>query len=83
MIGQNVLTYEEDGTRSRKPRNVTEKGATWKLQTLKERRRKINGRVIRKYSTIKDLLFSSRNAVIVEEGLQSWAKYLEQNREIQ
>ena len=83
MIGQNVLTYEEDGTRSRKPRNVTEKGATWKLQTLKERRRKINGRVIRKYSTIKDLLFSSRNAVIVEEELQSWAKYLEQNREIQ
>ena len=37
------------------------------MQTLKERRRKINGRLIRKYSTIEDLLFSSRNAVIVEE----------------
>ena len=39
------------------------------MQTLKERRRKINGRLIRKYSTIEDLLFSSRNAVIVEEEL--------------
>ena len=74
LIRQNVLTYEEDETRSRKPRNVTEKGATCKLQTLKERRRKINRRVIRKYSTIKDLLLSSRNAVIDEEELQSWAK---------
>ena len=39
------------------------------MQTLKERRRKINGRLIRKYSIIEDLLFSSRNAVIVEEEL--------------
>ena len=39
------------------------------MQTLKERRRKINGRLVRKYSTIEDLLFSCRNAVIVEEEL--------------
>ena len=39
------------------------------MQKLKERRRKINGRLIRKYSTIEDLLFSSRIAVIVEEEL--------------
>ena len=68
-IEQNAVTYETDGTRSRRPRNLTEKGAADKLQTLKERRRKINGRLIRKYSTIEDLLFSSRNAVIVEEEL--------------
>ena len=48
------------------------KGAAYKLQTLKERRRKINGRLIRKYSTIEDLLFSSRNAVIVEEELRQF-----------
>ena len=66
-IEQNAVTYETDGTRSRRPRNLTEKGAAYKLQTLKERRRKINGRLIRKYSTIEDLLFSSRNAVIVKE----------------
>ena len=65
-IEQNAITYEADGTRSSRPRNLTEKGAQ-KLQTLKERRRKINGRLIRKYSTIEDLLFSSRNAVIVKE----------------
>ena len=39
------------------------------MQTLKERRRKINGRLIRKYSTIEDLLLSCRNAVIIEEEL--------------
>ena len=68
-IEQNAITYEQDGTRSRRPRNPTEKGAAYKLQTLKERRRKINGRLIRKYSTIEDLLFSSHNVVIVEEEL--------------
>ena len=52
---------------SRRPGNLTEKRAAYKLQTLKERRRKIKGRLIRKYSTIEDLLFSGRNAVIVEE----------------
>ena len=66
-IKQNVITYEEDGIRIGVPRDLTEKGAAYKLETLKERRRKVNGRLIRKYSTIEDPLFSSRNAVIVEE----------------
>ena len=68
-IEQNTITYEMDGTRSRRPRNLTENRAAYKLQTLKEKRRKINGRLIRKHSTVEDLLFSSRNAVIVEEEL--------------
>ena len=68
-IEQNTITYEMDGTRSRRPRNLTENGTTYKLQTLKEKRKKINGRLIRKYNTVEDLLFSSRNAVIIEEEL--------------
>ena len=68
-IEQNAITYEGDGTRSRRPRNLTEKGAAYKFQTLKERRRTINGRLIRKYSTIKHLLVSSQKAVVVEEEL--------------
>ena len=68
-IEQNAVTYEEDETRSRRLRQPTEKGAAYRLQTLRERRRKINGRLIRKYSTIEDLLFSSGNTVIVEEEL--------------
>ena len=67
-LEQNAITNEEDGARSRRPRNPTEKGAAYKLQTLKERR-KINGRLIRKYSTIEDLLFSNHNVIIVEEEL--------------
>ena len=54
---------------SRRPRNLTEKGAAYKLQTLKERRKKVNGRLIRKYITIDDLLFSIPSAVIVEQKL--------------
>ena len=68
-IEQNALTYEEDGIMSRRPRNLTEKGAAYKLQTLKERRKKVNGRLIRKYITIEDLLFSIPSAVIVEQKL--------------
>ena len=36
---------------------------------MKERRRNINGRLIRKFKTIEDLLFLIQNAVIVEEDL--------------
>ena len=68
-IEQNTITYDEDGTRSKRSRNLTEKGAAYKLQTLKERRRNINGKLIRKYIIIEDLLFSIRNIVIVEEEL--------------
>ena len=39
------------------------------MQTLKERKRKINENLIRKDSAIEDLLFSSRNAITVEEEL--------------
>ena len=66
---QNAITYEEDGTRIRRSRNLTEKGAAYKLQTLKQRRWKINGRLIRKYSPIKHLLVSSQKAVVFEEEL--------------
>ena len=45
-------------TRSRK---LTMKGMLQKKKTLKERRRKINSRLIRRYGTIEDLLFSSTN----------------------
>ena len=39
------------------------------MQTLKERRRKISRRLIRKYNTIEDPLFSIQTAVIFEEEL--------------
>ena len=40
--------------RATRSRNLTEKGLAYKKETLRERRRKINGRLIRKYSTIED-----------------------------
>ena len=45
-------------------------GLTYK--TLRERRRKINGILIRKYSTIEDLLFSSKNVIAVEEEMKQF-----------
>ena len=35
-------------------------------------RRKINGKLIRKYSTIEDLLFSSKNIIAVEDEAIQW-----------
>ena len=58
--------------RATRYRNLTEKGLPYKKETLRERRRKINGRLIRKYSTIEDLLFSSKNVIAVEEEMKQF-----------
>ena len=44
----------------------------YKKETLRKRRRKINGRLIRKYSTIKNLLFSSKNIIAVEQEMKQF-----------
>ena len=54
---------QEGFARSRK---LTMKGLLHKKQTIRQRRRKINSRQIRKYGTIEDLLSSSTNKVAVE-----------------
>ena len=58
--------------RATRSRNLTEKGLAYKKKTLRERRRKINSRLIRKYSTIEDLLFSSENIIAVEEEMKQF-----------
>ena len=48
----------------------TEKGWTYRVVAiLKERREKINGSMVRKFSIIEDLLFSNKNRAAVEEEL--------------
>ena len=44
-------------------RNLTEKGRTYRAKLLKERRQKINGRMMRKCNIIEDLLFSNKNRI--------------------
>ena len=51
-------------------RDLTEKGLVCKKETLRERRRNINSRLIRKYSTTEDLLFSTKNIIAVEEEMK-------------
>ena len=58
--------------RATRYRNLTEKGLPYKKETLRERRRKINGRLIRKYRAIEDLLFSSKNIIAVEEEMKQF-----------
>ena len=53
-------------------RKMAMKGLLHKKNTLKERRRKINSRLIRKYGTIEDLLCSSTNKVAVEEEMNQF-----------
>ena len=53
----------------RRTRILTEKVESFRLTILKERRKKANERLLRKRSTIKDQIFSTRNMVAVEEEL--------------
>ena len=51
---------------------MTMKGLLHKKNTLRERRRKINSRLIRKYGTIEDFLYSSTNKVAVEKAMNQF-----------
>ena len=59
---------EVNGVSTRR-RKLTEKGRAYRTTSLKERREKINGRMMRKCSVIKDLLFSNKNRIAEEENL--------------
>ena len=48
------------------------KGLAYEKETLKEWSRKVNSRLIRKYSTIEDLLFFSKNIIAVEEEIKQF-----------
>ena len=52
---------------STRRRKLTEKGRACIATLLKERREKINGRMMRKCSIIEDLLLSNKNRIAVEE----------------
>ena len=52
---------------STRRRKLTEKGRAYRATLLKERREKINGRMMRKCSIIEYLLLSNKNRIAVEE----------------
>ena len=62
----NVESGEE---RSKRSRDLTPKGLAYKCNDFRERRSRINGRLISKYATIEDLLFSTENVVAVQEQM--------------
>ena len=53
---------------STRRRKLTEKGRAYRAILLKKRRKKVNGRMMRK-CRIEDLLFSNKNRIAVEEEL--------------
>ena len=55
--------------RSKKSRNLAPKELAYKCNILRERRNRINGRLIRKYAVIEEILFSTRNVVAVHEEM--------------
>ena len=63
------VNAESGEGRSKKSRNLTPKRFAHKCNILWERRSRINGRLIRKYATIEDLLFSTRNVIAVQEEM--------------
>ena len=63
------VNAESGEGRSKRSRNITPGRLVCKCSILWERRSRINGRLIRKYPTIEDLLFSTRNVVAVQEEM--------------
>ena len=69
--GEVVVPHGSEG-RGTRSRNFTEEGLAYKKETLRERRRKFNSRLIRKYSTIEDILLSSKNIIAMEEEMKQF-----------
>ena len=63
------VNAESGKGRSKRSRNLTPKRLAYKCNIIRERRSRINGRFIRKYATFEDLLFSTRNVVVVQEEM--------------
>ena len=59
---------EANGVFTRR-RKLFERGRAYRATLLKERREKINGRMMRKFNIIENLLFSNKNRIAVEEEL--------------
>ena len=66
---EDIIQHGNKG-RATRSTSLTEKSLAYKKETLREMRRKINGRLIRKYSTIED--FSSKNIIHVEEEMRQF-----------
>ena len=68
---KNIIPHGSGG-RATRSRNLTEKGLEYMKETLRETRRKISGRLIRKYSSVEDLLFLSKNISAAEEQMKQF-----------
>ena len=64
-----ILNQQEDLGRSQRSRELTSKGLEYKISLLKERREKTYSRLARKCNAVEDLLYSSKNKVVVEEDM--------------
>ena len=64
-----MLNQEEDPGRGQRSRKPTSKGLEYKTFLLKERKKEPYFRFTRKYSAVKELLYSTKNKIAEEEML--------------
>ena len=58
---------DQETTKGKRERKLTEKGLQYQISLLKERRQKLNAKLIRRSTETEDLLFFMKNQVAVEE----------------
>ena len=58
-----------DGATKKRDRKLTAKGSEYQLSLLHEKKRRLEARLARKAAAIEDLLYSSKNFIIVKEEL--------------
>ena len=72
MENGNTQNVEKEGTLldlRKRGKKLTEKGVSFKLSTLLSKRNRMNSRLLRQSSAIKDLMYSAKNMVAVEEEI--------------
>ena len=63
------VNVERGEGRSKRPRNLTAKGLAYKCNILRDRGSRMDGRLIKRYATIEDLIFSTRNVAAVQKEM--------------
>ena len=61
-----------DGATKKRDRKLTAKGLEYQLSLLHEKKRRLEARLARKAAAIEDLLYSSKNFIIVKEELAQY-----------
>ena len=76
-VARYIHDADQETTKGKTERKLTEKGLQYQISLLEERRQKLNAKLIRKSTETEDLLFSMKNKVAVAECMNQFNDVLD------